>query len=50
LIPAGDASFAKQLVEVCPVNIFVQGSDGAATIVRGICKEVAELYRTWKGR
>jgi len=30
---AADAVLAKKLVEVCPVNIFKQGSDGHAQIV-----------------
>ena len=29
----GDVELAKKLVEVCPVNIFGQLEDGAATIV-----------------
>ena len=30
---AGDSEMAKKLVEVCPVNIFEQATDGSATIV-----------------
>ena len=30
---AGDENLAKKLVEVCPVNIFAQATDGSATIV-----------------
>ena len=30
---AADRELAKQLVEVCPVNIFEQASDGSARVV-----------------
>jgi len=30
---AADAALAKKLVEVCPVNIFAQGNDGALRIL-----------------
>ena len=30
---AADRELAKKLVEVCPVNIFAQATDGSATIV-----------------
>ena len=30
---ARDAALAKKLVEVCPVNIFAQGPDGALRVV-----------------
>ncbi len=30
---AADRDLAKQLVEVCPVNIFEQASDGSARVV-----------------
>ena len=30
---ATDRELAKKLVEVCPVNIFAQGPDGAAQVV-----------------
>ncbi len=31
---AADRELAKQLVEVCPVNIFEQASDGSARVVQ----------------
>ncbi len=30
---AADAELAKKLVEVCPVNIFAQATDGSAIVV-----------------